>query len=893
MIIKNAEKENGILILSPLRRAVGKPRRRFVVMGLVGIFSLAAVSLASIYYGMVLFKSKAAASFSEFFENAFETKLSIVPNYVKGQFLAKPEHVTIDIKHQDFQRLAYSRELALQRRILMTTDDDYVPAKVSYQDKTYDVKMRLKGDWIDHLLGEKWSFRIVLKGDATIFGMKQFSIHQPKTRNYIYEWIYHEALHRENVLSLRYDFIDVTLNGKDLGIYALEESFEKRVIENNRFREGPILKFNEELLWEDRAIHYRFGEFSPTGLQAERVGNIDAFKLSRIMGDAGFYKQFMLANNLLDAFRYKKLPTHKVFDVNKLATFFAVADLLGSTHSAVWHNLRFYYNPVTSLLEPIGFDANAGHPTIQVLGSSRDLDGETDPFKFKDIAFSDELFFEAYINALQRVSAPAYLDSLFHDIDAEMEKKLNIIYRDDPHFYFTKKVFFENQETIRLTLHPAKGLHAFCDAATNEHISLELGNIQVMPIEVLSASYKDVVIFRPKARVILPPLQPAVPVDYRQFDFVSPAGFVWSDTMRANLQINYRVLGTEEKRQDAIFEWPRHTENFLDNDFMRQDANAKQFAFLAFDDSSKRIFIKPGSWNVEQNLIIPRGYRVICGEGTRLNLSNNAMILSYSALEFRGSEEFPIVIESKDSTGQGLAVLDARATSIFEHVKFDNLSNPAQKGWSLTGAVTFYESPINTVNTQFIGNRCEDGVNVFRSEFNFDKTLFQNTKSDAFDSDFSNGKIINSSFINCGNDALDVSGTVLELNQVYINGTSDKGVSGGEFSHVQADNIEIHHAEIAVASKDKTELNINNVKIDSCGVGFTAYQKKPEFGAATIIARNAQMGRCKAPFLIENNSLMKLDGKAIATEHDHVEKLFYGNEFGKDTKSGRTVQKPQ
>jgi hypothetical protein len=51
------------------------------------------------------------------------------------------------------------------------------------------------------------------------------------------------------------------------------------------------------------------------------------------------------------------------------------------------------------------------------------------------------------------------------------------------------------------------------------------------------------------------------------------------------------------------------------------------------------------------------------------------------------------------------------------------------------------------------------------------------------------------------------------------------------------------------------------------------------------------MGRCKAPFLIENNSSMKLDGKVIATEHDHVESLFYGNEFGKDTKTGRTAQK--
>ena len=43
------------------------------------------------------------------------------------------------------------------------------------------------------------------------------------------------------------------LNGKNLGIYALEEHFDKALIESNKFREGPILKFDESILWEKRA----------------------------------------------------------------------------------------------------------------------------------------------------------------------------------------------------------------------------------------------------------------------------------------------------------------------------------------------------------------------------------------------------------------------------------------------------------------------------------------------------------------------------------------------------------------------------------------------------------------------------------------------------------------
>ena len=55
----------------------------------------------------------------------------------------------------------------------------------------------MKGDWIDHLIGDKWSFRIKLKGDKTIQGMKKFSIHHPITRGFINEWVYQKTNKKE------------------------------------------------------------------------------------------------------------------------------------------------------------------------------------------------------------------------------------------------------------------------------------------------------------------------------------------------------------------------------------------------------------------------------------------------------------------------------------------------------------------------------------------------------------------------------------------------------------------------------------------------------------------------------------------------------------------------
>ena len=172
---------------------------------------------------------------------------TMMARYISG-VRSKPRRLTIDIKQKDYQKLAYKRELALQRGIIVRDEDSFVPAKITADGTMYRVKMRLKGDYTDHLEGKKWSFRIQVKGNNTIWGMKRFSIQDPKRSGYIKEWIFHEWFRYEDLIALRYDFVEIVVNGENLGIFALEESFGKELIEHNKRREGPILKFDESSL---------------------------------------------------------------------------------------------------------------------------------------------------------------------------------------------------------------------------------------------------------------------------------------------------------------------------------------------------------------------------------------------------------------------------------------------------------------------------------------------------------------------------------------------------------------------------------------------------------------------------------------------------------------------
>ena len=224
-------------------------------------------------------------------------------------------------------------------------------------------------------------------------------------------------------------------------------------------------------------------------------------------------------------------------------------------------------------------------------------------------------------------------------------------------------------------------------------------------------------------------------------------------------------------------------------------------------------------------------------------------------------------------------MINAKSESNLNYVIFDGLSNPKEERWSVTGAVTFYESPVNINYCSFKNNASEDGLNIIRSKFAIENSLFENIASDAFDGDFTEGTLKNCAFINCINDCIDVSGSEVTVTNVSVEGSGDKGISAGENSRVTASNIKITNAKIALGSKDMSQLIANNVELGKVTIAMAAYQKKPEFGPATIKVQNISMNRemISLPYLIENKSTVIVDGTTIVSKRKEKEKLLLRN----------------
>lgn len=292
------------------------------------------------------------------------------------------------------------------------------------------------------------------------------------------------------------------------------------------------------------------------------------------------------------------------------------------------------------------------------------------------------------------------------------------------------------------------------------------------------------------------------------------------------------------------------------------------------------------SISIKEKIYIPAGYKVIIKSGVNILFENNGQIISESPFIALGKEKDSIRFEAKtpNNNNGGILFLNTKGSQ-FKYAKFKNLSNYSDEFRTLPGSVCFYESSVSFSNTTFdTSYGGDDLLNIVRSQFSITNSELLNSKADALDSDFSNGTIINTVFKNIGNDAIDVSGTLLDLSNITISEIEDKGISVGEDSHITGKNITITNSSLALTSKDLSTLNLDGVQINNCDVVFTVFEKKSEYGPALINCQNVSYKNYKEEYLVQFNNMLIVNSTEIKIKVKDVESQLYGAIYGKSSK---------
>lgn len=371
-------------------------------------------------------------------------------------------------------------------------------------------ELRLKGGLTDHLRTQKWSYRVQLAEGDTLMGMTTFSLQHPNTRNFSNEWILHRAVAYVGLPALQYDFLDVRVNTRSLGLYALEQHFDDALMMRlaPSGLVGPTMKFDDELRIGTLAEMAQRSFDSEAPLQGDWLSApITAFHLTEVLADSTKSVRFAFAKDRLTRFRNGTLSTNEVFDADALAKLFALCDLLGGQHADDWRNLRFVFNARTGLLVPIAFDANAGEP-ITAIRALR----EQPPLRFDSThlttfygrLFSDRHFYETYVAHLDTFSTDGWLESFLASIKGDLATQEKRIAHEFPNAVHDPVVFEHCRTVIRQTLRPKNIVSISVLGREGSTLRLGIANLHALPVEVVGIGPRDADPV-PCGPVLLPP----------------------------------------------------------------------------------------------------------------------------------------------------------------------------------------------------------------------------------------------------------------------------------------------------------------------------------------------------------------------------------------------------
>ncbi len=353
------------------------------------------------------------------------------------QNIAKPIELTIE--SNEWSSLLLKRAEHLKKDVILSSKKDFVQAKLTYNNTTHNVKIRLKGDWTDHITGKYWSYRVHSKD--TVLGMRRFNLHDPKLKGYTYQWLFFQACKREGIITPHTEYVWLSING-DTSLYQLEEHFDFLMLHRNKLPSWPIVRFDESMPWKNlsEGVKWTNTQDSIYFFNAP----IDAFRSGTVDKDSLLNRQFQIAKKKLSDFRKGILSTHEVFHTPTLARYVALCDLFGGTHGLRWHNVRYYFNANDQLLYPIAFDNSAGNSnmtfTFELKGKNR---------YFMRLFFQDKIFKTNYHSVMARICSEQYIKKTLNKTHELHSEYCNLIQIKSPNYSFSESFLYENAARYR------------------------------------------------------------------------------------------------------------------------------------------------------------------------------------------------------------------------------------------------------------------------------------------------------------------------------------------------------------------------------------------------------------------------------------------------------------
>jgi hypothetical protein len=783
----------------------------------------------------------------------------------------------LDIALPDYREIERQRDEALQKGFLYREDEDGTRAQVRFQDETVPVRIWLRGDWADPLQENKWPFQVqtdLQEGEEkTILGMRSFSLQSPAAGWYLNEWLYMEELRRAGILAPRYRFVNLAVNGTDWGVYALQEDISPEWLVSQDRPGGLIVHLDSTLFWRQRAL-------SPGDQVSDDDFATELAAPARVEADGTAPReQRDAALGLVRALQRGQLPISQVFDADQLGRYIALTNLWGARNGLEWYNERYYYHPLTSKLEPIGYGAFAGAP----------VDAPPDLAQYDDLDVM-----RAYAREVERIARPEYLDELRDAYAQEYERVYLAVGQEFASMDLEApwSMLPRRQERLLRSLHPLQTVYAYqAGGELNLGVSIQICNLTPYPVALqklrTSAGEIDIradwiaqedgahsgdtlVYSEAKPSVVLRGVRDDVP-EYITLHIPSTALDGWTlqgtDVHSDTLHVVTHLVGVEEQ---AVIEvrrgYPAWSARMLPAQPSVKEALACH-PFLRKADRPGFLEVAPGTWRVEGDLILPRGIGLRVTRPVTLAFDRDAILFSTGPLSLYGPDDEGIHLVPQGDRWGGLVVLGTGSQDISSlyNVEIRATSGVRREGWMTSGGVTFYQSPV-VIDGCFLRDAiAQEAFHAVRSDLELVRTRFEHIAHDALGGDFIRGRIEQCAFHDIRGNGIDLSGSRIDIRDVSLTRVYGRGISAGESSLVTVENARTSDTYLAVVSRDRSLVDARNVRIARAWeAGFAAYQETIAAGIANLRASRVTFEDDSVRTLVQKASRATIDGDEAA-----------------------------
>ena len=321
--------------------------------------------------------------------------------------------------------------------------------------------------------------------------------------------------------------------------------------------------------------------------------------------------------------------------------------------------------------------------------------------------------------------------------------------------------------------------------------------------------------------------------------------------------------------QGKKFEYLAHLENekYSEENLLKYKNNNNKY----LKTLKNKTYFLDGKLEIDTPIVLPKNYNLIIQSGSELIFNENAYIYINGGNIIIDGEKEKVKLTAKNNIWGGIYVSQSTEKSVINNVEIENTGHFKHQGIYLTGGINFYKSDVEIINSKISGNLSEDALNIIHSSFKIHNTIIEDTQSDAFDSDFSNGMITNSSFKNIGGDAIDTSGSKINIEEVNITNTDDKGISAGEKSIINLKDVFVDSCMYGIVSKDLSKIRGKKIKIiKSKNFDLMAFEKKNHYGPGYIEVTDVTYNN---KVISQLNSFIKINNKSTPLSSNGVEKI--------------------